>query len=126
MTFQEGFSFGVKLQEKVVSPSTKRDYESKIKNLSLWLATNHPEIKLISQLNKKLIVEFLNDVLIRKSARTRNNYKTDLSSIIQVLVDNKIIEQNFVKKIPKLKSIPERNKTYSQNIQEKIFKYLEV
>jgi len=126
MTIQEGFKFGIKLKEKLVSPSTKRDYESKIKNFSKWLSVNHAEIKFISQLNKKLVLEFLNDVLDRNSARTRNNYKTDLSSIIQVLVDNEIIEQNFVKKIPKLKSTPERNKTYSQNIQEEIFEYLEV
>ena len=43
-----------------------------------------------------------------------------------MLVDNEIIEQNFIKKIPKIKFIPERNKTYSQNIQEEIFEYLEV
>jgi integrase len=126
MTVKEAFDFGMKLKEKLVSPSTKRDYESKIKNLLEWLSVNHPEIKFIPELNKKLVVGFLNDVLLKNSARTRNNYKTDLSSIIQVLVDNEIIEQNFIKKIPNLKSIPERNKTYSQNIQEEIFKYLEV
>jgi len=126
MTVKEAFEFGMKLKEKLVSPSTKRDYESKIKNLLEWLSVNHPEIKFIPELNKKLVVGFLNDVLLKNSARTRNNYKTDLSSIIQVLVDNEIIEQNFVKKIPNLKSTPERNKTYSQNIQEEIFEYLEV
>lgn len=126
MTVKEAFDFGMKLKEKLVSTSTKRDYESKIKNLLEWLSVNHPEIRFIPELNKKLVVGFLNDVLHRNSARTRNNYKTDLSSITQVLVDNEIIEQNFIKKIPNLKSTPERNKTYSQNIQEKIFEYLEV
>ncbi|WP_419212595.1 tyrosine-type recombinase/integrase [Maribacter sp. X9] len=125
MTVKEGFDFAIKLKEKLVSINTKRDYESKIKNFLKWLSINHPEIKFISELNKKLVVEFLNDVLNRNSARTRNNYKTDLSSIFQVLVDNEIIEQNFIKKIPKLKSIPERNKTYSQDTQEEIFCYLE-
>lgn len=73
-----------------------------------------------------VVTSFLNFVLDKNSARTRNNYRTDLSSIVQVLVDNEIIDHNFVKKIPKLKSIPERNKTYSQNIQEEIFEYLEI
>ena len=125
MTVKEGFDFAIKLKEKLVSINTKRDYESKITNFLKWLSSNHPEIELISELNKKLVVGFLNDVLDRNSARTRNNYKTDLSSIFQVLVDNEIIEQNFIKKIPKLKSVPERNKTYSQNTQEEIFRYLE-
>ena len=126
MTVQEAFEFGIKLKEKVISQTTKRDYQSKIKNLQEWLATNRPEIKYITELNKKVVTSFLNYVLDKNSARTRNNYKSDLSSIIQVLVDNEIINNNFIKKIPKLKSSPERNKTYSQNIQEEIFEYLEV
>jgi len=126
MTLREAFDFGIKLKEKLVGPTTKRDYESKITNILKWLSIHHPELKFISELNKKILTEFLNDVLSRNTARTRNNYRTDLSSIIQVLVDNEIIVQNFVSKIPRLKSIPERNKTYSQNIQEEIFEYLEV
>ncbi|WP_405384047.1 tyrosine-type recombinase/integrase [Maribacter sp. LLG6340-A2] len=125
MTIQEAFDFGMKLKEKLVSTSTKRDYESKIKIFLEWLSTNHPDLKYIHELNKKLVVGFLNHVLARSSARTRNNYKTDLSSIFQVLFENEIVEQNFINKIPKLKSIPERNKTYSQNTQEEIFRYLE-
>ncbi|WP_282053355.1 tyrosine-type recombinase/integrase [Maribacter luteus] len=126
MTVKEAFDFGIELKEKLVSPTTKRDYESKIKNFLEWLSINQPEIKYINELNKQVFTRFLNDVLIRNSARTRNNYKTDLSSVVQVLVDNEILDQNFVKKIPQLKSNPERNKTYSQDIQEEIFEYLEV
>lgn len=86
----------------------------------------HPEKKTINDLNKKIVTEFLNDVLDRTTARTRNNFRVDLSSIIQVLEDNDIVTNNFVKKIPVLKSIPERNKTYTIKMQEDIFKYLEV
>ena len=98
MTVQEGFDFRIKLKEKIVNQTSKRGYENKLKIFLEWLSVNHPEIKFISELKKKLIVEFLNDVLNRNSARTRNNYKTDLSSIIQVLVENEIIEQNFIRK----------------------------
>jgi len=41
------------------------------------------------------------------------------------LEDNDIVATNFVKRIPVLKSIPQRNKTYSKEKQEEIYKYLE-
>jgi integrase len=126
MTVGEGFEFAIKLKEKVVNQTTKRDYESKIKNLLEWLRTNRPDVAYITELDKMAVTSFLNHVLEKNSARTRNNYKSDLSSIVQVLVDNEIIQQNFIKKIPKLKSIPERNKTYSQHTQEEIFEYLKI
>ena len=44
---------------------------------------------------------------------------------LQVLEDNDVLKQNAVKKIPVLKSIPQRNKTYTQETQEAIFKHLE-
>ncbi len=126
MTVQEAFDFGLKLKEKILSATTKRGYENKIKNFLKWLKANRPEIENITDLDKKVVTTFLNDVLDRTGPRNRNNFRTDLSSVIQVLVDNDIIAQNFIKKIPPLKSVPERNKTYSQDLQEKIFDYLEV
>ena len=126
MTLHEAFDFAIKLKEKTVSTTTKRDYESKVRNLLEWLSNNHTEIKYITELNKKLVTEFLNDILDRNTSRTRNNYRTDLSSIIQVLVDNEIIDRNFVNNIPKSKSTPIANKRYSQELQERIFTFLEV
>ncbi|WP_339712982.1 site-specific integrase, partial [uncultured Kriegella sp.] len=126
MTVREAFDFGLARKEKILSPTTKRGYENKIKNFLKWLGTNRPEITDITELDKKVVTSFLNDVIDRTSARNRNNFRTDLSSIIQVLVDNDILEQNFIKKIPTLKTVPERNKTYTQETQQKIFSYLEV
>jgi arsenate reductase-like glutaredoxin family protein len=125
MTLEEAFGFGIKRKEKLLSATTKRGYENKIKNFQKWVKENHPEIKTIDALDKKIVMSFLNDVLDKTSARNRNNFRTDLSSIIQVLVDNEIIAHNFIKKISILKSIPKRNKTYTLETQEKIFNYLE-
>lgn len=126
MTVQEAFDFGLARKDKILSPTTKRGYENKIKNFLKWLKENRPEITDITELDKKVVTSFLNDVIDRTSARNRNNFRTDLSSIIQVLVDNDILEQNFIKKIPTLKTVPERNKTYTQETQQKIFGYLEM
>jgi integrase len=125
MLLKEAFDFGLKLKEKLLAPTTKRGYENKIKNFLIWMKKEHPEVNYIHQLNKKLAQEFLNNVLEKTSPRNRNNFRTDLSSIIQTLEDNDIIEHNFIKKIKVLKAIPERNKTYSQKTKGEIFEYLE-
>ena len=125
MDLREAFDFGLKLKEKLINSTTKRNYENKIKLLLEWLSKKHPDIKTIQALDKKILTEFLNHVLDNTSPRNRNNYRTDLSSIMQVLEDNEIIGQNFIKKIPVLKSIPQRNKTYTDDQQEEIFSYLE-
>ena len=125
MTLEEAFNFGLKLKEKLISSKTKSNYENRIKNFLKWLAENHSEIITINQLTKKSVTEFLNDVLGRTSSRTRNNFRVDLSSIFQVLVDNEIVFHNFIKTIPVLKSIPQRNKTYTTEKQVEIFNYLE-
>jgi integrase len=125
MTLQEAFDFGLKQKEKIVNATTKRSYDNRVKLFLKWMSENHPNLKTIDTLNKQVVFGFLNDILERTSARNRNNYRTDLSSIMQVLEDNEIIESNFIKKISVLKSIPERNKTYTTQTQEAIFEYLE-
>jgi integrase len=125
MNLKQAFDFGLKQKEKLVNSTTKRSYDNRVKLFLKWLNENHPEFEFIDTLNKQVVSEFLNDVLEKTSARNRNNYRTDLSSIVQVLEDNDIIASNFIKKIPVLKSIPERNKTYTNKTQEDIFEYLE-
>lgn len=124
-TIKEAFEFALTLKEKVISVSTKRSYHNRVKNFLEWLDKNHKEITTIDQLDKKIVNNFLNDVLIKTSARNRNNYRTELSSLLQTIEDNDLIAHNFIKKIPVLKTKPERNKTYSKELNEKIFSYLE-
>jgi integrase len=125
MTLKEALDFGLKLKEKLINSTTKKNYENRIKNFLKWMKEHHPEVKTIDQLTKKSVNAFLNDVLSRTSSRTRNNARVDLSSILQVLEDEDVIALNFIKKIKVLKSIPERNKTYTKEMQEDIFNFLE-
>ncbi|WP_274474604.1 tyrosine-type recombinase/integrase [Mangrovimonas aestuarii] len=125
MSIKDAFDFALKLKEKVTSRTTIRSYQNRVDVFINWLNDNYPNIKTVDLLSKKIVTEFLNEVLIKTSARSRNNYRTELSSVIQVLEDNDIIALNFIKKIPVLKSIPERNKTYSRETQKAIFDYLE-
>jgi len=125
ITLKEAFDFGLKLKEKLISDKTRIGYESRIDIFLKWLKTNYPALKTIDELNKKHVSGFLNHILDKTTSRNRNNYRADLASIMQVLADNDIVLHNFIRKIPVLKSTPERHKTYTQEIQEAIFKQLE-
>ncbi|WP_223034869.1 tyrosine-type recombinase/integrase [Hanstruepera marina] len=125
ISIQDAFSRGLKLKDKLLSNTTKRSFENRIKNFGKWIIDNHPEKTSITEIDKRLVMDFLNEMLGRTSPRNRNNYRTDLSSLFQALEDDDIIEANFIKKIPVLKSIPKRNKAYSPEVQEEIFEYLE-
>lgn len=125
MPLKDAFEFGLKLKEKLLNKTTKRTYHNRIKNFLIWLKVEHPEVKNIDSLDKKLVTAFLNYILDKTSARTRNNFRMDLSSLMQVLEDNDIVPLNFIKRIPVLKTIPQRNKTYTKEKQEDIYQYLE-
>ena len=125
MPLQEAFDFGLQLKEKIVSERTILDYKYKTISFIKWIKKNHPSIKQIHQINKKNVTEFLNATLLKTSGRSRNNYRSELSSILQVLEDNEIIKENFIKKIKVVRSIPQKNKTYTQEEQENIFEFLE-
>lgn len=125
MTYRDAFAFGLKQKEKLINETTKRSFENRLKNFTKWVEQTHPNIVGIDEINKKVISHFLSDILERTSPRNRNNYRADLSSIMQVLFDNDIINSNVIKQIPVLKAIPKRNKTYTQDKQEEIFEYLE-
>jgi len=124
-TIKEAFDFALKIKENLVNSTTIIGYRNKVNNFLKWLAKNHKEVAFIEDLTKKIISEFLNSVLVKTSARNRNNFRVDLSSLMQTMEDNELIAVNFIKKIPVLKSIPQRNKTYTQEKQEEIFTYLE-
>ncbi|WP_372744157.1 tyrosine-type recombinase/integrase [Lutibacter sp.] len=123
-TIEEAFQFALLIKKKTVGIRTHSGYSSRVKLLQEYIVENYPEITHINQLTKNVVVQFLNEVLQKTSARSRNNYRIDLSSLMQTMEDNEIIATNFIKKIPVLKAIPERNKTYTSQVEENIFNHL--
>lgn len=124
-TIKEAFEFALSLKKNIVNPRTYTEYDSKQKKLQAFIKKQYPHITYIDELTKNMVLQFLNSVLQRTSARSRNNYRLDLSSLMQILEDNEIIASNIVRKISALKTTPERHKTYSSKTQEEIFSYLE-
>ena len=125
-TIREAFEFGLKNKINVLGKASYSNYQGRIKRFLLWLDTNSSSSNGISTLDKKVLNDYLNSVLEKSGATNRNNTRADLSSLIQLLVDNELMTTNFVKSISILKSKPERNKTYTDKEVIDIHKHLEV
>tara|TARA_R110002126_G_scaffold291587_2_gene453983 strand:+ start:41 stop:1351 length:1311 start_codon:yes stop_codon:yes gene_type:complete len=121
----ESILFTLDLKVSMMNKNSFVQYKSRIGLFEKWLKSNNYYNNPISFITKKIVTEYLNDVLKRTSARTRNNTRTDIASMFQLLEDNEWIRVNFVRRIPKLKSIPKRNKTYTPKQEEDIYAYLE-
>ncbi|WP_281322768.1 tyrosine-type recombinase/integrase [Flavobacterium aestivum] len=124
LTIKEAFELGIKLKEKVLAEKPFATYESRINNFKGWLDKKGFIGQPITAITKKAAQTYLNEILNKTSARSYNDARSILSSLFEVLDSNDIIEDNFISKIPTLKSTPTRNKTYTQTIQEQIFKDL--
>ena len=114
------------LQKQAVMNNTSYSrFKSRIKKFRLWLTEKYDLDQTdINSVSKSDVIKYLSEVLLRTSSRNRNNTRTDLNSLFQVMEDNEMIADNFIKNIRKLKSTPERNKTYTLQQQLDIFKYL--
>ncbi len=120
----EAFAMVLNIKKNAVSDATFVNYKSKLDNLQRWLQ-QLKNVATVDQITKKHIVSYLNEVLERTSARTRNNTRTELSSMFQALEDNELIANNFIKSINKLPTRPERHKTYTEKQLNAIYGYLE-
>jgi integrase len=125
LTIKGAFDFALDLKEKEVSDRTIRDYRRKIHLFITWVNENHSTKKYIKEVSRKDLIDYLNGIVLKTSARNRNNFRTELGSIFQVLKNNELVAENYLQSIPVLKSKPERHKTYTLKQQQSIFKYLE-
>ena len=125
LSIKEAFVFGLDIKKNVLGKTSYSGFQGRINRFLAWLEENENTTDKISTLSKKSVLNYLNDVLRKTSASNRNNTRTDLSSLVQTLVDNELLKDNFIKNINVLKSSPERNKTYSINQEVDILKYLE-
>ena len=120
MTIKEAFNFALKIKKGSLNDTSYSNFEGRINRFKNWLDENKP----ITSVTRKIANEYLNEILEKSSARNRNNSRIDLSSLFEVLSNNEIITDNFIKKINILKSKPERNKTYTPEMQLDIYSHL--
>ncbi len=120
----DAVTFVLELKKSTLKENSYRDFRVRLKSFEKWLLSNGFENRYITTVNKKTVINFLNLVLSNTSAKNRNNTRSNLSMFFQLLEDNDIIIDNFVKKINVLKATPERNKTFSTDQEKEILKHL--
>ena len=121
MSIKEGFEFALKIKKGHLNETSFKNLEGRIKRFLKSFDESQP----ITSITRKTTNQLLNDILENSSSRNRNNTRIDLSSIFEVLASNEIIPDNFIKKINVIKSKPERNKTYTPEMQADIYSFLE-
>jgi integrase len=121
LSIKDAFEYALKIKKKSLNETSYMNFAGRINRFKKALDENAP----ITSLNRKQTNEYLNSILVSTSARNRNNTQIDLSSLFEVLANDEIIPENFIKKINTIKTKPERNKTYTPDMQENIYSYLE-
>jgi integrase len=123
LSIKEAFAFALKIKKGSLNDTSYSNFEGRINRFKKWL---DDDSKPISFITRRIVNDYLNGILEKSSARNRNNSRIDLSSLFEVLANDEIISENFIKKINILKSKPERNKTYTPEMQLDIYNHLEL
>ena len=121
LSIKDAFDYALKIKKKSLNDTSYINFAGRINRFKKALDENAP----ITSLTRKQTNEYLNDILESTSARNRNNTRIDLSSLFEVLANDEIIPENFIKKTNTIKTKPERNKTYTPDMQQNIYSYLE-
>lgn len=124
LTIEEAFKLGINLKQKTLAEKSLSTYKFRINHFKDWLDKNGFAKRYINTITKKVIQTYLNEIVMKTSSRNYNDARGILSSLFQTLQDNEIVTNNFIAKIPILKTTPKRNKTYTQSVQEQIFREL--
>ncbi|MBY0486661.1 MAG: tyrosine-type recombinase/integrase [Flavobacteriaceae bacterium] len=124
-SIDEAFKFALDLKKEVLSDVSYSNFKNRIKKFEAWLNENSFKKRDINSINKKVINTYLNEVLVKTSARNRDNTRTDILGVFQVLEDNDIIPVNILKGIKIIGSKPKKNKSYSSTQEKSIFEYME-
>ena len=117
LTAKKALLDALNTKKEIIGRSTTSDYKSHVNGFISFLRTiekDNADIKSITRLH---VSQYLDKVLQKNSARTRNNVRASLSSIFGEMRDKFIIDTNFIdtdiKKL-KTKSKTDRRFTFDQ------------
>ena len=112
---------------KVIKESTLTDYQKRIRVLNEYSQNLPIPITYIYQFNLSYISDFLDYILLDRdsSARTRNNYRTWLSSFCTWLIEKQYMDTNPVEKIKSLSEEAKKRSALSHKDLHRLKEYLE-
>ncbi len=117
----DAFEFALNIKKRHMKPESFTRFKSDVNKFLNWLKKNHHAYKPISTIEKKVVNDYLNEMLDSVTKRTRNNYRTNISTIWETFVDEGLVERNIVKGIKMLKANPKRNKAWTDAEANMIF-----
>lgn len=123
MTSISAIEYALGIKEKHLKKPSFANFKTTVKQFSKFLIKNQYGYLSIKILPKDAIVKFLDETLEHSSKRNRNNTRDNLFSLFNIL-ENSGYCRNLVKGIAKLKTIPQKNKTFTEDEVKLIFNYL--
>ena len=123
---RNSFDKALELKKNVVSQKYYYDISKTCDRFILFLENNNHDTDNINLITKKIVNEFLNDLLINVSAKTRNDFKMHLNGVFTELQNQDIIKDNFIGTIPNVKTDKKRSRTYSDSQVKIIENYLSI
>ncbi len=123
-TAESALNFALSLKRKTLKGKSYQDYENRLSHFKKFLNKKGILKSNIEDIDRRTINSFLNEILNSSSPRNRNNTKTVLSALFTVLEDNDLIKRNFIKNIKSLNTKPKKNKAFTTEEVEAIFKLL--
>lgn len=92
-------------QKKILKPKTAVDYRSRLNQLEIYLQETGTSIKYAYQFTRTFAVDFLDYLILDKdvSAKTRNNYRTWMSTFAAWMVERQYIDSNPIENIHQLR-----------------------
>lgn len=109
-----------------IKENTLKDYEKRLRVFEEYTAKHIPAIVYAYQIDQSFISDFLDYVLLDRdsSARTRNNYRTWLSSLCNWMIEKQYLIQNPVEKIRQLAEEEKKRSALTVPDIQKLKKYL--
>lgn len=109
-----------------IKENTLKDYEKRLRVFEEYIAKHIPAIVYAYQIDQSFISDFLDYVLLDRdsSARTRNNYRTWLSSLCNWMIEKQYLIQNPVEKIRQLAEEEKKRSALTVPDIQKLKKYL--
>lgn len=109
-----------------IKENTLKDYEKRLRVFEEYTAKHIPAIVYAYQIDQSFISDFLDYVLLDRdsSARTRNNYRTWLSSLCSWMMEKQYLIKNPVENIRMLQEEEKKRSALSSTDIQKLKKYL--
>src|SRR5690606_8720250 len=100
-SIENAFEYVLNRKKNSLAESSYKVFKSRINSFLKWIKDQNEDVlqKPITTLTKKTVISYLNEVLEKTSASSRNNTRGDLSAFFQTLVDDDILTENFIKNI---------------------------